>query len=434
MDAALAAAVDRAAADAATAARVLVAYSGGLDSTALLHALHAHTTLPLAALHVNHQLHPDADRWQRHCEQQCDAWGIPITTLRAEVKAQGHGLEAAARDVRYACFEAELHKDEVLVLAQHQDDQAETLLLRLLRGAGREGLAAMAPRRRLGHGWLLRPLLDVPRSSLEAYAGDAQLQWVEDGSNSDLRFDRNYLRRDVMPRLEHRWPAYRDTLARAARQLRESAQRPGESPPPLIFSPVGDPGFCTTELPSEGTQVSAAIRAWLRDRGLAMPSRAQLESFREQLAHGEGAQLATSRWILERYRDDVFCRLPLPDMPPATRSLSLALGERRDIEGVGVLTLAFTSETAPAGASARYDVRFRGGSERLALADGSHSTLKTLFQSLGIPRWWRPRVPLLYSEEELLTVGPFRRSALPQAASLQLCWEPPVVPVRRSLD
>jgi tRNA(Ile)-lysidine synthase len=186
-----------------------IAFSGGLDSTVLLHLLATRAKIdklpPLSAIHVHHGLQAAADAWPAHCQFVCDALGVPLRVIRVQVQ-QGASLERAARDARYQAFAEVTGAGELLVTGQHRDDQAETLLFRLLRGAGVRGLAAMPAQRPLADGYLVRPLLDVSRAELEAYAREHQLTWIEDPSNADPRFSRNYLRHHVFPRLTERWP------------------------------------------------------------------------------------------------------------------------------------------------------------------------------------------------------------------------------------
>lgn len=204
-----------------------IAFSGGLDSSVLLHLLAdwaRHEDLPpLSAIHVHHGLQPAADAWPEYCAQFCARLDIPLEVVRVQV-APGASLEQAARRVRYAAFAERLGSGEVLLGAQHRDDQAETLLLRLLRGAGVRGLAAMPASRPLGQGSLVRPLIDCSRAELQAYAQSHGLAWVEDPSNADERFSRNFLRRQVMPLLAERWPQMTASLARSASHLSEAQQ------------------------------------------------------------------------------------------------------------------------------------------------------------------------------------------------------------------
>lgn len=186
-----------------------IALSGGLDSCVLLHSLAA-LQLPvvLRALHINHQISPNATSWQEHCADICARLNIPFTAVKVDVKNTGRGIEDAAREARYAVFEQHLSSGDYLFTAHHSDDQSETMLLRLMRGAGPRGLAAMAQARRLGQGILYRPLLNFSRAELEEYAQEQALTWVNDESNTNDHYDRNYLRNQVMPLLRERWPAF----------------------------------------------------------------------------------------------------------------------------------------------------------------------------------------------------------------------------------
>ncbi|MCC7248835.1 MAG: tRNA lysidine(34) synthetase TilS, partial [Lysobacter sp.] len=204
----------------AASAPVVVGFSGGLDSTVLLHRLAADPAMRahgLRAVHIDHGLHPDATRWAEHARTVCAALGIECRTITVAVpRESGLGPEASARRARRAAFAEALAAGEVLALAQHRDDQAETFLLRALRASGPDGLAAMRPWRAFASGWMWRPLLDVPRSDLLAYAEREGLQWIEDPSNRDESIDRNWLRHRVLPLLRERWPQADVALARAA--------------------------------------------------------------------------------------------------------------------------------------------------------------------------------------------------------------------------
>jgi acetyl-CoA carboxylase carboxyl transferase subunit alpha len=418
--AALARALDAAVGELAAAPRVLLGYSGGLDSSVMLDCLAPRLGGRLVAVHVDHGLHGDAARWREHCSQRCAALGVAFVARRVEVRACGRGLEAAAREARYGCFEALLEPGEVLLLAHHLDDQAETLLLRLLRGAGPDGLAAMPRCRPLGAGLLLRPLLDVPRSDLLREARHRGLDWVEDPGNTGVDFDRSYLRNEVLPRLAARWPAYARTFGRAASLMRDLTDAlPGEALAERC-SLVGDPGFSTACLPDEASASMRAVRRWLREHGLAAPPAARLAAFCSQLAAGQGAEMALDGWLLRRYRDAVYLHPPLPT--PGLAPHPVRAGDTVALDGIGHVTL-LAAGGVPGGAA--LTLRPRRGGERLRRADGTHLDLKTLFQTLGVPPFWRPRVPLLFAGDELLAVGPWRRAAVADAAGIALRWEPP---------
>ena len=203
-----------------TASRCHLALSGGLDSCVLLHLLvQLRPQLPfeLRAIHVHHGLQHQADSWQNFCEELCNGYDIPLKSVHLTLNVDsGESLEAVAREARYQAMADQMREGELLLTAQHRDDQAETLLLQLLRGSGPAGLAAMPPLARFDPGWLARPLLDCSRQSLEEYARRHDLTWQEDPSNQDQRFDRNFIRHQVMPLLRSRWPAAATTLSRAA--------------------------------------------------------------------------------------------------------------------------------------------------------------------------------------------------------------------------
>ncbi|MFK7830724.1 MAG: tRNA lysidine(34) synthetase TilS [Congregibacter sp.] len=407
--------------------KLYVGFSGGLDSTVLLHALAARAVPGLRALHVDHSLQDDSVQWQAHCKRICSDWGIPLRSAQLLVEAQGRGIEAAARDARYDWFESCLEPGDTLLLAHHLDDQVETLMLRLLRGAGPEGLAAMASERAIGCAELHRPLLLLPRSALLDYARSQKLEWIEDPSNCDIRYDRNYLRAEIMPRLETRWPGYRKTLSRAAQQVRELAQAVPESSLKSVYSVVGDPGFLLAELPDDAPGAARAVRAWLRQRALAMPAAARLAEFLRQLRDGENARMATQVWVLERYRDAVYIYRPMPAI--GNEDLSIAVGAEVSIEGCGIVSVSVSvSADADLDTEQRLLVRMRRGGERLLRPGGHHSGLKSVFQDAAIPPWWRARVPLLYRAgvggEDLLAVGTLARAPEAVRGGITLHWQP----------
>jgi len=259
--------------------RFAVAFSGGLDSTVLLHAAHAvmrdRDDGNLRAIHVHHGLSPNADAWEARCRGICEALGIVLHVERIQIRRdEGASLENLARQRRYEVFEALLAPGEVLLMAHHLDDQAETFLLRTLRGAGPRGLAAIPARRALGKGSLYRPLLETSRQALEQWAHSQALQWVDDESNASLHHDRNYCRHAVLPLLEARWPGYRESWMRTS-QLAQEADELTEALAQLDFALVKTGSL--TVLDSERLQgLSAArqrnvLRYWLQLAGAPDP-------------------------------------------------------------------------------------------------------------------------------------------------------------------
>ena len=206
--------------------RFLIAYSGGLDSSVLLHALSQSSIASerVLAIHVNHGLHPDADSWELHCRRFAESLGVKFDAIAVVVdERSGLGLEAAAREARYAALMNFVHPQDCLLSAHHQDDQAETLLLNLMRGSGISGMAGIGKKQPFGPGQLLRPLLGVSRSALEDYAERHAVERIDDPANEDQQFDRNFLRREILPRLTERWPAAAARLARSAELAADSA-------------------------------------------------------------------------------------------------------------------------------------------------------------------------------------------------------------------
>lgn len=360
--------------------RVAVGFSGGVDSVVLLHLLHALAPVcgyRLLAIHVNHGLSPNARDWQRFCSALCLELKIPFRAVRVKVQKQGRGLEAAARDARRAAFESV--RADAIVLAHHLDDQAETVLFNLLRGAGLEGASGMPAECRLGRKVLLRPLLEVPRTAIRAYADEHRLPWIEDESNADEALTRNFIRRRVGPLLESRFPRWRESLARAARHFAGA-----------------------------GLDARGMMRAYLAGKGLRAPSEAKLLEMLKQLG-GEGANVKINHdgVDLRVYRGKV--KLSKPTAKDAFRPLPwngekcLALpalgGELRfrRARGQGIDRSLLKNKA--------WQIRLRSGGERLRLgADRPRRTLKNLFQEAGIPPWERERMPLLYCGADLVWV------------------------------
>jgi len=339
--------------------RVAVGLSGGVDSVVLLDLLCAAAPrhgFRVAAVHVHHGLSPHADAWARFCRKLCRDRGVPLVVRRVGVRKQGKGLEAAARAARRDAFAR--HPAPVIALAHQLDDQAETVLLNLLRGAGARGASAMPVAGRLGGKILLRPLLAVRRDAIEAYARARGLRWIEDESNRDAALTRNFLRLRVGPLLETRFARWRESLARAARH------------------------FAAAD-----ADARLLLREFLRARGLRAPSEAKLVEMLRQLT-GTGARTAIEHdgAVLRVYRG----RVSVDKRPGGELRLRPARGR-----GIDAARLE----------RSRVTLRARAGGERLQLdARRPRRTLKNLFQEAGIPPWRRERLPLLYCGDELVWV------------------------------
>jgi tRNA(Ile)-lysidine synthase len=353
--------------------RVAVGLSGGVDSVVLLHVVKRDTRV--SAVHVHHGLSPNAESWTRFCKKLCREWRVPLTVRRVKVRKRGKGLEAAAREARYKVFKS-LRCDSLL-LAHQLDDQAETVLMNLLRGAGRRGARGMAQSARLDGKLLLRPLLDVPRTAILAYARSEGLQWIDDESNADPGLTRNYLRLRVAPLVEAKFPRWRENLARAARH------------------------FAAEEL-----RASDLLRDFLAAHGLKAPSEAKLvEMLKQLVSGGTRTLLEHDGAALRVYRGKAF--LTAASREASFKPLAWRGEQRLKLPALGG-ELRFR-KTRGSGIDARllksaaFEVRLRSGGERLQPDPRRpRRTLKNLFQEAGVPPWQRERLPMLFSGSDLV--------------------------------
>ncbi len=398
-------------------ARLCVALSGGVDSVALLAACAdlrtSHAALRLRAMHVHHGLQSDADGWQARCEDLCQRLDVPLEVVRLGLlPRRGESVEAEAREARYAALAERLAPGEALLTAHHEDDQAETVLLQLFRGAGVAGLAAMPSVATLGSGLHLRPLLGAGRAAIEAYAREAGLSWAEDPMNAEARFDRAFLRREVMPRLRARWPAVARSMARSAGHLAEARLLLAELAR-QDAAVVQDGSRLRVESLRRLSRPRQAnlLRWWLAGRGLGMPSAARLASILDNVLEARPDAGPVVTWAtgeVRRYRDLLYAMRPLRS-PPADWRQSIVPGQAVDLPG-GLGRVALVAAAGPAIAAEALTgplwLRFRRGGERLRPVGDAHTrSLGGLCQAGGIPPWERARMPLLYSDGRLLAAG-----------------------------
>lgn len=394
---------------------IVVAFSGGLDSTVLLHALAA---LPAArarglrALHVDHRLHANSRAWAQHAKHVAAQLRVGLDVLVAgEIDATVTGLESAARKARYEAIAAALRDGEVLALAHHADDQAETVLLKLLRGAGPEGLGGMRALRPFANGRLWRPFLELPRSQLHAYAQAHALQWIDDPSNADQRLRRNFLRAEVVPRLAQRWPDATTAIAHSARWSRAAADFISQHVPLALARLQGvDPATLAwagwLDLPD--ALRDPVLRHWLRALRFDEPAHFQVADIERQLRDAAEDAAPCVCWgncELRRYRDLLYATAPLP--PADGEWQSEWKGRAIGLPGGGMLS--WRPLDAASGGAADYPrllVRFRRGGERMRPHDSVHTReLRTLLQEHGIPPWQRDRIPLVYEDDGLIAAG-----------------------------
>jgi tRNA(Ile)-lysidine synthase len=398
------------------ASPVLVGFSGGLDSSVLLQWLAAHPTTHsgLRAIHVHHGLQPQADAWSAHCEAACAAFGVPLQVARVDVpRDHGLGPEGAARAARHAAFAEALREGEVLALAHHREDQAETFLLRALRASGPDGLAAMRAWRRHGRGWLWRPLLATSRAEILEHARQAGLDWIEDPSNADIAPDRNFLRHELLPLLQHRWPQASAALARSAALCAEAGELlDAEDQRALDAAGAGTAdtldAAALRALPA--ARRARALRRWiaalelppLPASGLAAIEADLLVAAADAQARFEWAGAAVQRWRGLLHAG--IQRAPLPE------------DWRCEWDGAGPLALPGGGSLRLQGVSgfeAPLMVHARHGGERIVLPGRDHAhALKHVLQDLGVPPWVRERMPLLSNVDGIvLAAGDVASSA-----------------------
>jgi tRNA(Ile)-lysidine synthase len=396
---------------------VCVAFSGGADSTALLAALAQLKRPPLKvrALHVDHRLHPHSSSWAAHCRRVARALDVPLQVRTANVaRARGESLEAAARAARYQLLAAALAPDEALVTAHHQDDQLETVLLQLLRGAGLAGIAAMPATVSFARGALVRPLLPWSRAELSAWVRSQGLDWIEDPGNSELRLDRNYLRTRVLPLIRERWPAAAATVSRAARHAAE-AQRLLDALGAADAARAGFGAMLSAQrlrtLPPERRR--NALRFWITSAGHLAPPASRLEEIAGPLLQARADAQPFVRWegtLLQRQADLLSLRaasgangvleeVTWPWRRRRTCALPAPGGKltlKRDARG------PLDLDALPATLS----IRARRGGERLRpVRGGPRRALKSLLQEARVPVAQRARLPLIFAAETLIAVA-----------------------------
>ncbi|MCH9637629.1 MAG: tRNA lysidine(34) synthetase TilS [Candidatus Rickettsiella isopodorum] len=395
-----------------------IAYSGGLDSQVLLYALNRLLpTKRLRVIHINHGWHVDSIKWANVCRHTCEKLGVYCEIISVDTHPKsGESPEAYAREVRYSAIAKRIRPGDFLLTAHHRNDQAETLLLQLVRGSGLKGLVSMPFCQRFAKGYLIRPLLDFTRTELYEYAQKHHLTWIEDDSNRDLRFNRNFIRHQVLPVIQQRWPQADKTIARAAANLAEAhslldevahqdwSMVQGSAPNVLIISSL---------MKLSAIRRSNLLRYWLQQLHFSLPSQKQLKQIDILLKSRVDAspQVNWKNIQLRRYRDSLYVLTLLENeknfifqgVTPWELSQTLILPTLDQLTTRQVLGVGLNYSLLIEG---QVDVTFRQGGERFYASNrqGSHP-LKKLFQEWGVPPWERNRVPLIYYRKELIAVA-----------------------------
>ncbi|SRR5579883_502821 len=390
-----------------------VAYSGGLDSGVLLSlCVELRKTLPLKlrAIHINHGLSPLANEWAAKCKAVCHQQAVDYVehTICIET-APGISLEETARKQRYARLAAVLQAGDILLTAHHQDDQAETVLLQLFRGAGPKGLAAMPRIKPLAQGFHGRPLLAFPHTVLMQYAHAHQLQWIEDESNVNLHFTRNFIRSDLLPLLKNRWPTITQVISRSAAYCAEAQgllEELAAEDWQKIKGPRGDTLSATKLAALDAARQRLLLRLWIQQQGHPLPDAKKLETIQRNVLTARSDRQPRVVWQqteLRRYRDELYLLSPTKAPVPSSYTLTWKLNAPLVLPGIGTVWKS-EEEDEDQLASKSVSVKFRQGGERVHLAGRGRHVLKNLFQEYSIPPWERSRVPLIFVEEELIAI------------------------------
>ncbi len=411
-----------------SSAAICVALSGGSDSMVLLHVLaevRVHNPrLQLRALHVDHQLHPQSGNWAAHCVRSAGQLNVPCDVLKVSVtEIADFGVEASARKARYTAFRNALRAGEVLVTAHHADDQLETILLALMRGSGVDGLAAMPSCVRFGAGWHARPLLGFTHESLHDWAVARQLQYIDDPSNTDTHFDRNFLRSAVVPLLKTRWPAIARTASRSASHLAEAQSLLDDwTETDYLLATVDDALSVDAlrELPA--SRRHALLRFWLQQHEVLMPSTRVLHALEHDMLESAQDRVPHVQWYgaeVHRHRDLLYVEHPLSEWD-ATQRLCWRWQEELQLPGeLGSLSLNAVPDRVASGVyeqglpllarnrlPEQLTVAFRDGGERIRLpGEKHHRALKKLLQESAVLPWWRERLPLVHAGDKLIAVA-----------------------------
>lgn len=398
--------------------KVLIAFSGGLDSSVLLHALvqanQVSKSLQLRAIYIDHGLQAIASQWSIHCHQFCQTLTVDCETIALGLKVQqGQSLEAVAREARYQAFATVLQRGEVLLTAHHQDDQAETLLIQLFRGAGVNGLAAMPAVTNFAKGQQIRPLLNTPRQALLEYAQHHNLAFIEDPSNQDQAFDRNYFRHQIVPRLKQRWPSMNQVLSRVAHHQAEAKYLLEEY---LVSDLLTVQGEVENTLSIDQLKCyslprcKAIIRYFLAQQGFLAPSEKKLQHIISDVLNAKQEAIPKVHWQgveVRRYQGDLYALSPLSQhnaqhvitwdgqhnlwLPSLNRVL-----KPEQLDDITPLRLK---------SNHKMEIRFRQGGEKIYQQHRHcHCSLKHYFQEVKIPPWERSRIPLLYIDGRLVKV------------------------------
>ncbi|MGP1956682.1 MAG: tRNA lysidine(34) synthetase TilS [Arsenophonus sp. NC-PE1-MAG3] len=399
--------------------RILIGFSGGLDSTVLLHALVSlrQTTIPnlnIRAVYIHHGLNDEADDWGIHCRKVCFDWQVEFYSQHIYIDSTKKGVEAAARDARYQVFSEILLPEEIIATAQHLDDQAETFLLALKRGSGPTGLSAMPISIPFSDTYLIRPLLSFSRQQLVIYAQKKTLSWIEDDSNQDQSYDRNFLRLTIMPRFNQRWPHFSLSVSRSASLCAEQEALLNELLHDYLSQLVMAEGALQLNVLNSYSEMkrNAILRRWLSLHRILMPSRVQLKQIWQDVIcarpDAEPKFILSNNNVIRRFKQQLWLLPQFNDLTkiclvwkiPAVIKLPDSLGELMISDEGKQFRAPLPNE--------KVTIRF-GLKGNIKIIGRQHARRsKKIWQELGVAPWLRERTPLIYYNDELIAaVGVF---------------------------
>ena len=394
-------------------ARFIVAYSGGLDSHVLLHLMQA-CHFNTLAVYIDHGLQDESNAWSEHCASVCNALDVSFQSISVNAHpGKGQSPEASARGSRYQALADVMKAGDILLTAQHLQDQAETFILQMLRTAGPDGLSAMPAVKEFAAGFHLRPLLINKRSELEDYAAKNQLKWIEDPSNKDESYDRNFLRQSVLPLFQKRWPSIHQTLSNVSLLQAEASEIMNDLAAIDAKSLIDEDKLDIEQLIRLSlVRQKNVIRYWLQQSDLDIPTSKRLQEIIGSMltaADDKSPVVSWSQTEVRRFQGKLYA-MPMISSFDTTQQISWDGMQPEIIQG---LAKQVYFEKADSGLSEKclnetLTIRFRQGGEKIKPAGRKHTMdLKKLMQQEGIPPWVRPRIPLLYLDDKLIAVADF---------------------------
>ena len=392
-----------------------IAFSGGMDSTVLLHVMKniIDEKSQIRAIHINHNIVDNSKVWTRTCKSICKNFGIDIEIISLEVTHNGYGLEAAARDERYEKLKEKLYKNEYLLTAHHEEDQMETVFLRMARGTGLDGLQGINEKYSFGEGIIFRPMLEVSKTSVMDYAKEHQLKWVEDSSNQDTHFDRNFLRKKIIPQFRERWPSIASSVSRLSQlsaqnikilnQIAEEDIGPIANMNELPLAKLLDKSF---------ERANNMLRYIILANGMSIPSMKTLQDGLKEMLDPETDKsvIAWKDYCIRKYKNHLYF-LSNSDLEPNKVDVRIPweIGKTVNLgENIGTIEATFIHGDGLSieKCKNKLTISYRQGGELIKpIGHRINKSLKNLFQENQILPWMRDKIPLIYYQDELVSVA-----------------------------